>query len=74
MQPSTTKAPAPRVGMRIVDVAFPRVPWTIVQCDGQGAPIYLRRDHDGRLFHHDATSWARAWRCGYIELANGRKS
>jgi hypothetical protein len=62
-------APAPHVGMRVIDTLFPHAPWAVVQYDGPGAYIYLRREHDGRLFHHDASSWAHAWKLDHFAAA-----
>ena len=59
--------PEPYEGMRIVDPAFPDDIWEVVQYDGAFASsIYIRRERDGRLWHHSHESWKYAWDRGYL--------
>lgn len=63
------KAPTPAVGMRIADTSFPDDPWVVAQYDGEPSYIYIRRERDGRLWHHTEDSWSYAWEWDYIRLA-----
>lgn len=66
---AAAKVPEPIAGMRLVDTAFPHRPWIVAQYVGPGHAIYICREDDGHLFHHDVSSWAFAWRKGYLTYA-----
>lgn len=52
------------VGMRLTDPAWPGDVWVVEQANDY--TIYLRRESDGRLWHHTAKSWAHAWANDYL--------
>lgn len=60
--------PLPKTGMRLIDPAFPKEPWVIAQYNESGY-IYIRRERDGRLWHHTLDSWAYAWERDYLRHA-----
>lgn len=52
--------PEPAPGLRFVDPRWPDLPWVVAQWR-QGETIYVRRQHDGRLFHYTLDSWRQHW-------------
>lgn len=67
MPQTEREIPKPVVGLRIIDPAHPTILWTVAQYDGAFADIYLRRDHDGKIFHRSLMSWDRAWTQGHLQ-------
>ena len=61
--------PAPYEGMALVDTSFPDDRWVVAQYDGDRSYIYIRRERDGRLWHHTLDSWDYAWERDYLRHA-----
>ena len=55
-----------KVGMRVIDPAYPDNIWTIIQADSTA--IYLQRQ-DGHLHHHSPKSWRWCWTNGTLKRA-----